>query len=128
MRLLLDTHIALWALTGSPRLGKKAQSLIEDAGNEIFVSTVSIWEIAIKHSLGRGDTPISGAGATQFFTEAGYRELPVYWRHATAVESLPMIHSDPFDRILVAQALTEPMRLLSRDSMLASYGEMVLAV
>ena len=128
MRLLLDTNIALWALTASRRLGARAQSLIADPANEIFVSTASIWEIAIKHSLGRGDMPISGADASVFFAEAGYRELPVHWRHASAIESLPMIHSDPFDRLLIAQAINEPMRLLSRDSTLASYGEMVLAV
>ncbi len=128
MRILLDTQIALWALTGSPRLGEMAQNLIADPANEIYVSTASVWEIAIKHALGRGDMPVSGTRAAELFAQAGYRELPVAWRHAAAVDTLPAIHNDPFDRILVAQALSEPMRLLSRDAVLASYGVMVLAV
>jgi PIN domain nuclease of toxin-antitoxin system len=128
VRLLLDTHIALWAIAASRGLGATAQSLLEDPANEVYVSTASIWEISIKHSLGRGEMPISGTEATKLFAEAGYRELPVSWRHAAAVESLPTIHADPFDRILVAQALSEPMRLLSRDAILANYGAMVLAV
>ena len=128
MRLLLDTHIALWALTGERHLGIKAQALIEDANNEVFVSSASLWEISIKHSLGRGDMPMSGADAARFFAEAGYRALPVTWQHAATVETLPLHHNDPFDRILIAQALSEPMRLVSRDQKLTSYGEMVLSV
>ena len=128
MRLLLDTQIALWALTGSARLGSLAQSLIEDPANEIYVSTASVWEIAIKYALKRGDMPISGARAAELFAQAGYRELPVAWRHAAMVDSLPSLHNDPFDRILIAQSLTEPMRLLSRDAIVASYGAMVTPV
>lgn len=128
MNLLLDTQIALWALTGSDRLGTLARGLIEDPANEVYVSTASVWEIAIKHALGRGDMPVSGQRAAALFAEAGYRELAVAWRHAAAVDTLPAIHGDPFDRILVAQALTEPMRLLSRDATVATYGDMVLAV
>ena len=104
MRLLLDTQIVLWALTGSARLGAMAHDLIADPGNEIYVSTASIWEIAIKHALGRGQMPVSGARAAELCAAAGYRELPVAWRHAVVVESLPPLHADPFDRILVAQA------------------------
>ncbi len=128
MRLLLDTQIVLWALTGSERLGSTAAELIADAGNEIYVSTASIWEIAIKHALGRGDMPVSGARAAELCALAGYRELPVGWRHAAQLENLPPLHADPFDRILIAQALTEPMRLLSRDAAIARYGAMVLPV
>lgn len=128
MRLLLDTQIALWALTGSAGLGSLAQGLIEDPANEIYVSTASVWEIAIKYALGRGDMPVSGARAAELFTQAGYRELPVTWRHAAMVDDLPSIHNDPFDRILIAQSLGEPMRLLSRDATLTSYGAMVTPV
>jgi PIN domain nuclease of toxin-antitoxin system len=128
MNLLLDTQIALWALTDSERLGASARALIEDPANAIFVSTASVWEIAIKHALGRGDMPVSGTRAAELFAESGYRELAITWRHARAVDTLPSIHGDPFDRILIAQALTEPMRLLSRDATVATYGEMVLAV
>ena len=72
--------------------------------------------------------PVSGARAAELFTQAGYRELPVFWKHAAMVDALQAIHSDPFDRILVAQALAEPMRLLSRDATVASYGEMVMPI
>ena len=128
MRLLLDTQVMLWALTGSARLGKAARRLIADPANEIYISTASIWEIAIKHASGRGDMPVSGARAAELCAAAGYRELPVTWHHAVAVEALPPLHADPFDRILVAQATAEPMRLLSRDAAVAGYGAMVMAV
>ena len=128
MRLLLDTQIILWALTGSARLGAAARDRIADPANEIYVSTASIWEIGVKHALARGDMPVSGARAAELCAAAGYRELPVAWRHAVAMETLPPLHADPFDRILVAQALAEPMRLLSRDAAVAGYGAMVMAV
>lgn len=128
MRLLLDTHILLWALAGSPRLGRLAHDLIADPNNEVFVSTASIWEIGIKHALGRGDMPIGGACAAEWCGKAGYRELPVAWRHASFVETLPARHSDPFDRILVAQAAVESMSLLTRDAVVAEYGAAVVAV
>jgi len=128
VRLLLDTQIALWTLAGSPRLGDKARTLITDPANEVFVSTASIWEIAIKHALGRGDMPVSGTRAAELCALAGYHELPVTWHHVTGLDGLPPLHADPFDRILVAQAGTEPMRLLSRDAAVAGYGAMVLPV
>lgn len=128
MRLLLDTQIILWALTDSDRLGAQARALIVDPANTVYVSTASIWEIAIKHALGRGDMPISGARAADLCTRAGYQELPVSWQHAACVDTLPPLHGDPFDRILVAQAATEPLRLLSRDTIVARYGAMVMPV
>ncbi len=128
MHLLLDTHIALWALVGSSRLGSAAQALIEDRANEIFVSSASVWEITIKYALGRGDMPISGSRAAELFRLAGYRELALTWSHTALLETLPALHGDPFDRILIAQSLAEPMRLLSRDAVLAAYGPMVLPV
>ena len=128
MRLLLDTQIMLWALTGSARLGAAARGLIANPANDIYVSTASIWEIAIKHALGRGDMPVSGARAAELCAQAGYRELPVAWRHAVAADTLPRLHADPFDRILVAQATAEPMRLLSRDPVVVGYGAMAMAV
>ena len=126
MRLLLDTQIALWALTGSGRLGVLAQGLIEDPIHEIFISAASV--SAIKYAPGRGDMPISGIRAAELFAQAGYRELPITGHHAAMVDTLPTIHGDLFDRILIAQALTEPMRLLSRDATLASYGVIVMPV
>lgn len=128
MRLLLDTHVALWALSGSEKLGPVAQKLIIDANNEVFVSAATVWEISIKRGLGRGDVPVSGERALELFALAGYRELTVTQRHAALVETLPAIHADPFDRILVAQAMAEGMSLLSRDATLIRYGAMVVSV
>lgn len=128
MRLLLDTHIALWAITDSPKLPQKARELLLDPAAEIFVSTASIWEIAIKHSLSRGNMPVSSSEAIRYFSEAGYTLLPVSAIHAAATETLPPIHGDPFDRMLVAQAMTEPLRLVTHDEMVARYGDGVLLV
>lgn len=125
MRILLDTHIALWALIDSPRLPRKARDLILDAENTIYFSAASVWEIAIKHRLARGDMPVSGSEARKLLKEAGYIELPITSSHAAATEELPLHHSDPFDRILVAQAVSEPMRLLTHDSKLPAYGDCI---
>ena len=128
MRLLLDTHVALWALVDDPRLGQPARGLIEDAENRVFVSAASLWEIAIKHALGRGGVPFPAGDALRHFTEAGYESLAIRPSHAVVVETLPPIHADPFDRMLVAQALTEPMRLLTHDRVLGKYSDVVLVV
>ena len=125
MRVLLDTHIALWALTGSRRLPARARELILDSGNDIYFSAATVWEIAIKHRLAGKEMPVSGALAGKLFAEAGYIELPVNAVHAAATERLPMLHSDPFDRILVAQALVEPLHLITHDRTLAQYGKWV---
>lgn len=126
MRLLLDTHVALWALLDDPRLGSKARGLIEDRENRVFISAASLWEIAIKHALGRGGIPFSAEDALRHFTEAGYELLDMRPSHAVVAGTLPPIHADPFDRMLVAQALTEPMRLLTHDQVLAGYSDVVL--
>ncbi len=131
MRLLLDTHIALWAITDHPRLSAKARRLIEDPDNEITISAVTIWEIAIEHALARGgpnDMPISGAEALGYFDEAGFKMLPLSPRDAAAVEDLPPIHADPFDRMLVAQALSVPLRLLTADARVMRYSDTVIGV
>lgn len=128
MRLLLDTHIALWAVSDDPRLPPKARELIAAPRNLIWVSAVSIWEIAIKHGLGRGDMPISGAEAMEYFRLSGYRMLPVSPEHAAAIEMLPAYHQDPFDRLLVAQSLSEPLRLLTHDTTVARYSDTVILV
>ena len=122
MNLLLDTHIALWALVDSPRLSAFARERILSPEATVWISAASVWEIAIKHGLGRGDMPISGKQAVDFFRVAGYRFLPISAEHARLVEELPHHHGDPFDRLLVAQARHEPMRLLTQDPKVASYG------
>ena len=128
MNLLLDTHIALWAIAGSPRLPPKARALITAPDANIWVSAASLWEIAIKHTLGRGDMPVSGQDALHWFLQSGYRVLPIEAHHAVAVEDLPAHHSDPFDRILIAQAVVEPMRLLTHDPVVALYGGPIVEV
>ena len=125
MRILLDTHIALWAVTESRRLSRQARQIILDA-DEVHVSAATLWEIAIKHALGRGDMPVPPAQALQAFRDAGYALLAVKPEHAVRVAGLPSLHSDPFDRLLVAQAVTEPLRLLTADALLSSYGDMVV--
>lgn len=128
MNILLDTHIALWAITDSPRLPSRARELIESPRSSVWISAASIWEIAIKHSLGRGDMPVPGADVLRYFRESGYKFLPVEPEHAAALEELPQHHADPFDRILVAQALFEPMRLVTSDAMLARYSDTIISL
>ena len=131
MRLLLDTHVALWAITNHPRLADKARGLIADPDNHVYVSAATIWEISIKHALARGapgDMPISGGEARRYFEQAGYLMLAISAEHAAAVESLPALHADPFDRMLIAQARIEPLRLLTHDAQVADYGEPIIRV
>jgi PIN domain nuclease of toxin-antitoxin system len=128
LNLLLDTHVALWAITDNPNLSARARELILGPRSTVWVSAVSVWEIAIKHSLGRGDMPVSGQDALNYFRQAGYHVLAIEPEHAAAVEGLPGHHQDPFDRLLVAQALVEPMRLLTRDATVARYSDTVILV
>ena len=128
MQILLDTHVVLWALADDPALSDAARAMLSDERNGIWVSAVSIWEISIKHALGRGDMPLSGKVALSYCRVAGYRWLDVRPEHAAAVEDLPRIHADPFDRLLVAQALTEPMKLLTHDAVIAQYHPDILLV
>lgn len=128
MRLLLDTHIALWAIADDARLSATARQLIASPDNEIWISVASLWEIAIKYSLGRGDMPVSSEQSAAYFLEAGYRMLAVRPEHTHALEKLPPLHADPFDRMLVAQAQTEPLVLLTHDQTIARYDGTVLQV
>jgi len=128
MNLLLDTHIALWAVIDSPKLSQKARELILSPKATVWISSASVWEIAIKHALGRGDMPVSGQDAARYFRDSGYRFIPVEAEHAAAVESLAPHHQDPFDRILVAQALVEPMRLVTHDETVARYSDTIILV
>lgn len=123
MNLLLDTHIALWAITGDAKLGRSAKSLIDDISNVVFVSAVSLFEIAIKRLRRPASLPISASEALRLFEDAGYSMLPVSASHGAAVESLPLLHADPFDRLLAAQAIVEPLRLITHDRKLASYSD-----
>jgi PIN domain nuclease of toxin-antitoxin system len=127
MRLLLDTHVAIWAVAYSEKLPGNIRTLIADAQNEVFVSAISVWEIAIKRALGKASAPaLPAADAVSLFRASGFRSLDVTVAHALAVEELPLLHKDPFDRLLVAQALSEPMRLLTHDADVAQYGPTVI--
>lgn len=128
MNILLDTHIALWAIVDSPKLSTKARELILAPNTIIWISVVSLWEISIKHSLGRGDMPVSGKDALRYFQEAGYRFLSIAPEHAVAVEALPNHHQDPFDRLLAAQAQVEPMHLLTHDLAVVKYSDGIIYV
>lgn len=131
MRLLLDTHVALWAIADHPNLSSEARSLIEDPDNKIVVSVASVWEIAIKHALARGgpnDRPLSGRDALGYFRDAGFELLDIGPAHAAAIQTLAPLHADPFDRMLVAQALTTPLRLLTHDHRVAAYSDTVIIV
>ncbi|HEX5127952.1 MAG TPA: type II toxin-antitoxin system VapC family toxin [Rhodocyclaceae bacterium] len=128
MQLLLDTHIALSAIADDARLSEQARELIASPRNDVVISAVSIWEISIKHALARGDMPVSGYEALDYFHAAGYRLLDVTPEHAAEVERLPPIHADPFDRLLIAQAMMEPLRLLTHDATVARYSDSIVFV
>jgi len=123
MRLLLDTRIFLWAVAGSPRLKPAARRLIESA-EQVYVSAASIWEIAIKAQLGKIEA--EPQALTDAIAASGFLELGVRATHAAGVARLAVHHTDPFDRLLVAQALAEPLRLLTADAALAQYGDIVV--
>lgn len=131
MKLLLDTHILLWALGDAPELSRQARDLLEDDTNESIVSAVSIWEIAIKSAVsrkGRSAISWSAGEVLEKCTATAIHLLPVLPSHAVRVEKLPLLHGDPFDRLLVAQALSEPLRLVTSDRELAAYSDTVILV
>ena len=117
----LDTHILLWAANQLERLSAKAMALLEDTEHELLFSAASIWEIAIKNSLGRADFKVDARVLRRGLLDNDYAELAIVSAHAVFVESLPPIHKDPFDRILVAQATVEGITLITSDSLVAGY-------
>jgi PIN domain nuclease of toxin-antitoxin system len=121
VRLLLDTHLLLWAAARSQRLPREARELLEDDDNEVYYSAASIWEIAIKSSLRRKDFRIDLGQLLATMPEMGLVELPITAVHAAGVTRLPPIHRDPFDRLLIAQSLVEPLTLLTNDTLLDRY-------
>jgi PIN domain nuclease of toxin-antitoxin system len=128
MRLLVDTHLLLWAAARSRRLSKAARKLLEDPQNEVHFSAASLWEIAIKAGHRKADFKVDVSALRVALGEMGFVELPVSGAHAERLTSLPPVHRDPFDRMLVAQSLTEPLVLLTNDAALAAYGEVVKVV
>ena len=122
MKLLLDTHLLLWALEDSPRLSAAARSLIEEEENILLFSAISMAEVAIKNALRRPDFEIDPHIVRRTLIDDGYLELPLTSAHAVAVAGLPPIHKDPFDRLLVAQAMVEGITLITEDALVGQYA------
>jgi len=123
MRLLLDTHILLWSLADARRLPEAARDAIESGDNEILFSAASIWEVAIKAQALRADFGVNAETIIGAARETRFTELAITAQHAAAVAALPLHHKDPFDRLLIGQALTEPARLVTSDKTLAAYSK-----
>lgn len=121
MKLLLDTHLLLWAAGQSPQLSKTARDLIENRQNELFFSAASIWEITIKNGLGRADFQVDVSVLRRSLLDNEYGELTINSEHAVYVKNLPPIHKDPFDRMLIAQSSVEGITLLTSDATVAQY-------
>lgn len=128
MRILLDTHVLLWSVAQSDRLPVAARELLEDMNNSLYVSVASLWEIAIKTTLGRHDFVVDLHKLRQTLSRMGIVELPIEGTHAEALMQLPPFHKDPFDRMLVAQSMAEPLVLLTNDTVLAEYWDGVKLV
>ncbi|MCG5480949.1 type II toxin-antitoxin system VapC family toxin [Sinorhizobium alkalisoli] len=121
MNLLLDTHILLWAAGDPSRLPAEARHLIENRENLLYFSAASLWEIAIKRRLGRADLEVEPRILRRSLLDNGYEELAVNGAHAVAIDQLPPIHKDPFDRILVAQSMVDGLLLLTSDEIVGRY-------
>jgi PIN domain nuclease of toxin-antitoxin system len=128
MKLLLDTHVVLWAAGQPEKLSESARTLLTSPENGLFFSAASIWEIVIKRGLGREDFKVDPARLKKMLVTHGYTELPVTAEHALKVETLPLLHKDPFDRLLLAQARAEGMLLLTVDASILQYQESTLSV
>ncbi|MES2319650.1 MAG: type II toxin-antitoxin system VapC family toxin [Pseudomonadota bacterium] len=128
MKYLLDTHILLWAAGNPPALSKAARLILEDPDNELIYSAASLWEIAIKRGLGRPDFQVDPRLLRRGLLDNGYTELPISGAHTVAIDGLPTLHKDPFDRILIAQAMVEGFTLLTADPIIARYPAPVCKV
>lgn len=125
MRLLVDTRVLLWAVGEPRKIPKAARDRLSSPANDVLFSAVSIWEIAVKVQVGRIALPVSPEEIITAAVQMGFLELPVRAAHAAAVHRLPLYHRDPFDRMLIAQAVAEPARLLTVDRALERYSELV---
>ena len=121
MKLLLDTQLLLWAAGQPKRLSAAARKLLDDPRNELIFSAASLWEITIKNSLGRDDFRVEPRLLRRGLLDNGYAELPITSQHAVSIDGLPPLYKDPFDRLLLAQALSEGITLLTSDPQLAEY-------
>ena len=121
MKLLIDTHLLIWAAAGMELVPRQARALMADAEAELYFSVASLWEIAIKRSLGRPDFQIDARVLRRGLIDNGYEEMAILSAHVVAVDTLPPIHKDPFDRLLIIQAQIEGITLLTNDVILARY-------
>ena len=128
MNYLLDTHLLLWASNDSPKLPPSAAAIIAESENTVWVSVVSLWEVAIKRTPSRQNFSYEVGPLREGLLANGYEELNMEARHVLALRALPVLHSDPFDRLLVAQAISEGMTFLTADRKLADYGTYVRVV
>jgi PIN domain nuclease of toxin-antitoxin system len=128
MKLLLDTHILLWAAGDPEKLSNTARALIEDSQNQLYFSAASLWEISIKNKLGRSDFKVDLAVLRRNLLDNDFVEIAINGAHALAVDSLPPIHKDPFDRILLAQTHVEGITLMTSDAVLAEYPLAVIKI
>lgn len=128
MKLLLDTHILLWAASEPERLSNKAKTLIENTENQLYFSAASLWEISIKNKLGRADFKVDLAVFRRNLLDNGFEEVAITSAHAVGVDALPNIHKDPFDRMLIAQTAVEGITLMTADSVVAEYPVAVVRV
>ncbi len=128
MKILIDTHILLWAAASPERIPDEGRKKIEDEANELYFSAASLWEISTKNGLGRPDFHVNASLLRRSLVDNGYRELPVSGIHALAVENLPPIHKGPFDRMLIAQSATEGLLLMTADGVIAKFPAPVFLV
>jgi len=122
MKFLLDTHILLWVAGFPEKLSPQAKLIVEATENELFFSAASLWEISIKKGLGRADFKVDARVLRRALADNGYQELSITGLHSVGIEDLPLIHKDPFDRILLSQAITEGITLLTSDKIMAQYS------
>ena len=128
MRLLIDTHVLIWLMVGSSKLTNRCLDLLRSEGCELFFSTASLWEVALKHERKPDKIPVAAEQVGRYCRECGIRQVPVRFEHVLKISELEKIHADPFDRMLVSQALVEGMKLVSHDEDVIAYGDAVIAV
>jgi PIN domain nuclease of toxin-antitoxin system len=128
MRLLVDTHVLLWALLGAPQLGERASELLASAEHDVYFSAVNILEVAIKAGLGRADFSVDAHAVAANAAATGFLPLSISVGHASNMRLLPPHHKDPFDRLLLSQAQVEGMTLLTRDAAVLQYGAIAMSI
>lgn len=128
MKYLLDTHLLLWAAGQPERLSTNALSILENPANQLLFSAASLWEVSIKNGLGRDDFSVNPRLLRRGLLDNGYLELPITSEHTVSLDNLPLIHKDPFDRLLIVQAMVEGITLLTSDALVARYAGSIILV